>query len=56
MLIAAEKDGFITTSIPKSILGVDASKFSPDSREAYESIEKVNLIALPAKDDNKALL
>lgn len=52
---SAEKDGFITTSIPKSILGVDASKFSPESREAYESIEKVNLIALPAKDDNKDL-
>lgn len=52
---SSEKDGFITTSIPKSIIGIDASNFSNDSREAYESIEKVNLVALPLKDDNKAL-
>jgi len=50
---SAEKDGYITTTIPKSIAGIDASKFSDDSRIAYESIDKINLIALPAKDDNK---
>ncbi|SCY09203.1 protein of unknown function [Nonlabens sp. Hel1_33_55] len=52
---SAEKDGFITTSIPKSILGLTASNFSEDSQKAYESIDKVNLIALPAKEENKAL-
>ena len=50
---STEKDGFITTSIPKTILGLDESKFTPDSRKAYQSIDKVNIIALPAKEENK---
>jgi len=53
---SSEKEGYITTSIPKTIVGIDASNFTPDSRKAYESIEKVNIIALPAKEDNKVLL
>jgi hypothetical protein len=51
-----EKDGFITTTIPKSILGIDESSLSEDSRKAYKSVNKVNLLMLPATDDKKDMV
>lgn len=48
-----EKDGFITTTIPKSILGIDQNNLSSESRKAYESVNKINLLMLPATDNQK---
>ncbi len=49
-----EKDGFITTTIPKSILGINEENLSAESRKAYESVNKINLLMLPATDNQKA--
>ncbi|MGB3591067.1 MAG: DUF4252 domain-containing protein [Nonlabens sp.] len=51
-----EKTGFISTTVPKSVLGIDDSSFTPDSREAFRSIEKVNLLMLPATADKEAMI
>ncbi len=53
---SSEKDGFVTTSIPKTIVGIDASTMSEDSRLAYESIDKINVVALPYRDGNESQL
>jgi len=42
-----EKDGFVTTTIPKSILGLNTSGMSASSQEAYNSINKVNILYYP---------
>ncbi|PQJ32457.1 membrane or secreted protein [Nonlabens arenilitoris] len=49
-----EKQGFITTTIPKSILGLDVSQMSDKSQEAYNSINKVNLLYYPIDKQNTA--
>ncbi|GAK93520.1 hypothetical protein JCM19298_2239 [Nonlabens ulvanivorans] len=49
-----EKQGFITTTIPKSILGLDVSQMSASSQEAYNSINKVNLLYYPIDKQNTA--
>ncbi|WOI23374.1 DUF4252 domain-containing protein [Nonlabens ulvanivorans] len=49
-----EKQGFITTTIPKSILGLDVSQMSDKSQEAYNSIDKVNLLYYPIDKQNTA--
>jgi hypothetical protein len=48
-----EKEGFITTTIPKSILGLDVTELSPESQKAYNSVNKVNVLMLPATDDQE---
>ncbi|MBF4985747.1 DUF4252 domain-containing protein [Nonlabens mediterrranea] len=49
-----EKQGFITTTIPKSILGLDVSQMSASSQEAYNSINKVNVLYYPIDKQNTA--
>lgn len=49
---SAEKEGFITTSIPKTILGIDESKLTPDSQKAFKSINKVNVLVYPKTEEN----
>lgn len=49
-----EKEGFITTTIPKSILGLDVSNMSASSQEAYNSINKVNVLYYPMDKNNAA--
>lgn len=51
-----EKDGFVTSTIPKSLLGVDEKSLSPESKEAYESVKKVNVLFLPATEDKKEMV
>ncbi len=48
-----ESDGFIMTSIPKTIVPVDKSNLSNESIDAYESIDKINVLAMPLTDENK---
>ncbi|BAO56086.1 DUF4252 domain-containing protein, partial [Nonlabens marinus] len=50
-----EADGFIMTSIPKTIVPIDKSKLSNESVEAYESINKINVLAMPLTADNKEM-
>ncbi|ARN70720.1 MAG: DUF4252 domain-containing protein [Bacteroidota bacterium] len=47
-----EKDGYLSTSVPKGIVGFKMDNMSEDSQKAYESINKINLVALP-KDAKK---
>ncbi|WP_124980645.1 DUF4252 domain-containing protein [Nonlabens xiamenensis] len=49
-----EKDGFISTSIPKGILGIDGSEMSSESQAAFESVKKINVLAFPLNENNKA--
>ncbi len=51
-----EKEGFISTTVPKSILGIDERELSEESRQAYNSVSKVNLLMLPATDDKKEMV
>lgn len=51
---SADKEGFISTSIPKTILGIDESKLSEDSQKAYNSINKVSMLMYPKTDSNDA--
>lgn len=47
-----DKPGFYAQSIPKGILGIDASDLSADAQTGYESINKVNVLFYPLKDKN----
>ncbi len=49
-----EKEGFVTTTIPKSILGMDVTGMSAQSQEAYNSIDKVNMLYYPINEQNTA--
>ncbi len=51
-----EKSGFISTTVPKSILGIDDSQLSPESQQAYRSVDKVNVLLLPATNDKQAMI
>ncbi|MGB5981730.1 MAG: DUF4252 domain-containing protein [Nonlabens sp.] len=51
-----EKEGFITTSIPKTVLGINEKSLSEGSKKAYESIDKVNVLVLPATDGKKKMV
>jgi hypothetical protein len=51
---SGDKEGFISTSMPKTILGIDDSQFSEEAKKAYRSIHKVNLLMYPKTDDNTA--
>jgi hypothetical protein len=48
-----DRDGFITTSIPKSIVGINEENLTEESQAAYRSIDKVNILALPINDDTR---
>jgi hypothetical protein len=50
----SESEGFISTSIPKTIAGIEADKLSKESANAYNSIDKISILALPLTDKNKA--
>jgi len=49
-----ESEGFFASSIPKTIVGIDADKLSEESAKAYKSIDKISILALPLTDKNKA--
>ncbi|WP_213522955.1 DUF4252 domain-containing protein [Nonlabens sp.] len=49
------KEGFISTSIPKSIFGIDDSKFSKEAQKAYKSVSKVSVLVYPKTAENAAV-
>ncbi|MFB0905295.1 MAG: DUF4252 domain-containing protein [Nonlabens sp.] len=51
---SVDKEGFISTSIPKTILGIDDSQLSEEAKKAYRSINKVSLLMYPKTDGNTA--
>lgn len=50
-----EKEGFVTTTIPKGILGLDVSNMSANAQQAYNSIDKVNVLYYPIDKQNTAV-
>ncbi|AZQ44158.1 DUF4252 domain-containing protein [Nonlabens ponticola] len=53
-LNSQEKDGFITSSIPKGIMEINTDNMSDEAQNAYNSIDKVNVLALPVNEENRA--
>lgn len=46
-----EKSGFITFDIPASILQIKSDAMSADTKATLNSIKKVNVVAMPFKDN-----
>ncbi|ARN77262.1 hypothetical protein BST97_04295 [Nonlabens spongiae] len=44
-----EKPGFYKQTVPKTILGIDERKLDEESLQAYNSLDKVSVLLLPAK-------
>lgn len=51
-----DKSDFYAQSIPKAVLGIVADSLSTDARKGFASIEKVNVLVYPKKDNNAAQL
>ncbi|MCG1036863.1 DUF4252 domain-containing protein [Polaribacter sargassicola] len=49
-----EKKGFITVDVPSSILQLKSTDVSKEVKETLNSIRKVNVVALPIKDNKEA--
>lgn len=47
------KPGFTSVDIPTSFLNIDESKLSEVQREAYESVDKLNMLGFFLNDDNQ---
>lgn len=48
------KPGFISADIPTSFLDVEQVELTEEQKEAYESIDKLNVLAFSLDEDNKA--
>ncbi len=53
ILANAESNGFSSSSIPKSILKPIASEMNETQADAYEAIDRVNVLAFRISDDTK---
>lgn len=47
-----EKPGFLSLDVPSSFLNVDTSQLSADQLEAYQSINKLNMLAYKIDTEN----
>ncbi|NRB84759.1 MAG: DUF4252 domain-containing protein [Winogradskyella sp.] len=47
------KPGFISADIPSSFIDVDKVELTDEQKEAYESVDKLNVLAFTLGDDNK---
>ena len=47
------KPGFISADIPSSFIDVEKVELTDDQKEAYESVDKLNVLAFTLGDDNK---
>lgn len=54
MVESQEKEGFINLDLPASLLEIAVDKASEEDLKAYQSIKKINLIALPYKNSDEA--
>jgi len=53
---SAERPGFMSTSVPLSMMPVETSELTDDSREAYSSVRKANALLLPRQGTDSMLL
>jgi len=49
-----EKEGFISMDLPTSFLQLKSDDVADDVKQTLKSIKKINLLALPMNEDNKA--
>jgi len=49
----SENSDFISIDVPASVLNFSEADLSPEQREAYESVKKLNILAFKLKEDNK---
>ncbi|WP_299390488.1 DUF4252 domain-containing protein [uncultured Gelidibacter sp.] len=47
-----EKANFLAVDVPLSMLNIDKMQLTDDQRDAYESIQKLNMLAYKMKPDN----
>ena len=52
---SGENPEFISFDIPASILKTDGLSLTPQQKEAYESVKKLNVVALKLSESNKEL-
>lgn len=48
------KPGFTSIDIPTSLLNIDQTNLTEEQKEAYKSIDKLNMLAFVMNDSNKA--
>ena len=48
------KPGFTSVDIPTSLLNIEQTNLTEEQKEAYKSINKLNMLAFVVSDDNKA--
>ena len=48
------KPGFTSVDIPTSVLNIEQTTLTEDQKEAYKSIDKLNMLAFIVSDDNRA--
>lgn len=48
------KPGFTTIDIPTSLLNIEVTNLTEEQKEAYRSIDKLNMLAFVVSEDNKA--
>ncbi|MGS2738503.1 DUF4252 domain-containing protein [Sinomicrobium sp. M5D2P17] len=52
---SAEKEGFISLDIPSSMLNISNADLTEEQKEAYKSVKKLNVLALPVTAENKGV-
>jgi hypothetical protein len=48
------KPGFTTIDIPTSLLNIEVTNLTDEQKEAYKSIDKLNMLAFVVSEENKA--
>lgn len=48
------KPGFTTIDIPTSLLNIEVTNLTEEQKEAYRSIDKLNMLAFVVSEENKA--
>lgn len=48
------RPGFTTLDIPTSFVGLEEDKLTPEQLDAYESVDKLNMLAFVLDENNKA--
>ncbi len=51
---SSEKPDFISVDLPASLLKLEESTLTPEQKQAYQSLKKLNVLAYRATESNKA--
>ncbi|WP_461532769.1 DUF4252 domain-containing protein [Sinomicrobium sp.] len=51
----AEKEGFINVELPSGMIDVSQTELTPEQKEAYKSVKKLNVLALQVTPENQAV-